>query len=178
MFINIVIYADDIVILAENENDLQLMLDCLCKWCRNNNIIMLKVMRYILELCLCKSLSLYLSVMIKYFNMLQYYTYLAITLNEFLDYNVTAKFVSQAARRALGLMIAKAIDGMSFHVYTKLFDTLVWPVIAYGAAIWDTRQFSCIDTIQYRAMRFFMGTGKYTPNLAVAGDMGWEPIFF
>ena len=26
-------------------------------------------------------------------------------------------------------------------------------------------------------MRFFMGTGKYTPNLAVAGDMRWEPMF-
>jgi hypothetical protein len=26
-------------------------------------------------------------------------------------------------------------------------------------------------------MRFFFGTGRYTPNAAVAGDMVWEPIF-
>ena len=24
-------------------------------------------------------------------------------------------------------------------------------------------------------MRFYMGVGKYTPNDAVAGDMGWKP---
>ena len=24
-------------------------------------------------------------------------------------------------------------------------------------------------------MRFFMGVGKYTPNDAIAGDMGWKP---
>ena len=26
-------------------------------------------------------------------------------------------------------------------------------------------------------MRFFMGTGKYTPNAAISGDMGWVPPF-
>ena len=42
------------------------------------------------------------------------YTYLGITLNEFLDYNVTAKVVAQSASRALGLLIAKfkCMDGM------------------------------------------------------------------
>jgi hypothetical protein len=25
-------------------------------------------------------------------------------------------------------------------------------------------------------MRFFFGTGKYTPDAAVQGDMGWKPI--
>jgi hypothetical protein len=46
--------------------------------------------------------------------------------------------VSRVAGRALGLLIAKfkAISGMPFHVYTKLFDSLVWSVIAYSAGIW------------------------------------------
>ena len=26
-------------------------------------------------------------------------------------------------------------------------------------------------------MRFFMGVGKYTPNLAQYGDMGWMPLY-
>ena len=26
-------------------------------------------------------------------------------------------------------------------------------------------------------MRFFLGTGKYTPTVAVSGDMGWAPAF-
>ena len=26
-----------------------------------------------------------------------------------------------------------------------------------------------------RSMRFFLGTGKYTPTAAMSGDMGWDP---
>ena len=59
-------------------------------------------------------------------------------LNEFLDFNVTAKMVAQSASRALGLLIAKykSAGGMPYDVYTKLYDSLVWPVISYGAAVW------------------------------------------
>ena len=65
------------------------------------------------------------------------YTYLGITLNEFLDFNITAKAVAQSVSRALGLLIAKykCIGGMTYHVFSKLYDTLVWPVISYGASV-------------------------------------------
>ena len=66
------------------------------------------------------------------------YLSLRITLTEFLDFNITANIVSQSASRARGLLIAKfkAIGGMPFEIYSKLYDSVVWPVIAYGAAIW------------------------------------------
>ena len=64
---------------------------------------------------------------------------------------------------------------MPFDVFTKLYDALVWPVSAYGAAIWGDRAFSCIDAVHNRAMRFYLGVGRYTPMAAVVGDMGWIP---
>ena len=105
------------------------------------------------------------------------YSYLGITLTEFLDYDITAKNIAQNASRALGLLIAKYknMGGMPFDVFTKLFDSLVWPIISYGAAIWGSKSFSCINAVQNRAMRFFLGTGKYTPTAAVFGEMAWEP---
>ena len=45
----------------------------------------------------------------------------------------------------------------------------------YGAAIWGSKSFSCINAVHNRAMRFFIGTGKYTPTAAVFGNMAWEP---
>ena len=79
--------------------------------------------------------------------------------------------------RWAGLLIAKykSIGGMPFNVFSKLYDNLVWPVISYGAAIWGTKSYSCISAVQTRAMRFFLGTGKYTPNASLYGDMGWQP---
>ena len=60
-------------------------------------------------------------------------------------------------------------------MYSKLYDTMVWSVIDYGAAIWGTREYACINAVQNRAERFFLGVGKYTPNAAVNGDVGWSP---
>ena len=88
-----------------------------------------------------------------------------------------AKAVVRSASRALGLLIVKckAHRGFQHNIYTKLFDTMVWSVINYGSSIWGTRDFSCITAVQNRAMRFYMGVGKYTPNDAIQGDMGWRP---
>ena len=39
------------------------------------------------------------------------------------------------------------------------------------------KSYTCINAIQNRALRFYLGTGKYTPTAAVTGDMGWHPAF-
>ena len=50
---------------------------------------------------------------------------------------------------------------------TKLYDSLVWPIIEYGSSIWGTCKKSCIEAVQNRACRYSMAVGKYTPNIAV-----------
>ena len=78
------------------------------------------------------------------------YTYLGVYLSEFLDYNFTAKRIAQSASRALGLLIAKVkCNGdLPYDVFCKLFDTMVWPVIAYGVAVWGDKSFACINAGQ------------------------------
>ena len=89
-----------------------------------------------------------------------------------------ATHVSKSANRALARLVtakSKSFGGLPFSSFTKLFDTMVWSVVSYGTAIWGTRQFNCINSIQLRAARYFMGVGKYTPKAAVVGDIGWKP---
>ena len=68
-----------------------------------------------------------------------------------------AKAVARSGGQALSLLIvkSKAHGGFPFDAYTNLYDSLVWSVISYGAAIWGTRGFSCINAVQHRAIRFF-----------------------
>ena len=105
------------------------------------------------------------------------YKYLGLVLDAYLDYSVTAKFVAQSASRGLGLVIdkCKTVGGVPYNVFTKLYDSIVWPMISYGAAIWGHKEFTCISAVQSRTMRFFLGIGKYTRNAAVLGEMGWIP---
>ena len=54
-------------------------------------------------------------------------------------------------------------------------ELLTVPILSHGAAIWWIKEYSAISTVQHKACRFFLGVGKYTPNPAVNGDMGWTP---
>ena len=72
--------------------------------------------------------------------------------------------VERSASRTLSLLIITW--SVPFDVFTKLYDSLAWPVIAYGAAIWGDRNFPCIDVVQAQSMGLYLG---------VAGDMGWKP---
>ena len=120
--VSILLYADDIVLIAETAEDLHLMLNCLNVWCSANcwsvnpsksNIIHFrpKSVPQIDVQFNCASHNLDIS---------DRYTYLGLALNEFLDYNVTAKAVAKSASYALGLLIAKfkTMGGMPYDVYT------------------------------------------------------------
>ena len=54
-------------------------------------------------------------------------------------------------------------------MFSKLYDRIVWSTIR------GTKEYLCINAVQNRACRFFLGVGKYAPNNAVNGDMGWIP---
>ena len=94
-------------------------------------------------------------------NVVDQYKYLGLIFTEFMDYSEMAKFVARAAHRALGLIIAKSrvYGGMPFQCFGKLYDSLVQPIISYGAAIWGHTQYRCIDQVQYRASSYFLGVG-------------------
>ncbi len=53
-----------------------------------------------------------------------------------------AKSFAKSANRVLGLLIAKcnAFGGIPHDVFTKLYDSLVSPVIEYVAPIWGHKE--------------------------------------
>jgi len=178
-YINHLLYADDLVLLAENETDLQLMLDLLSRWNVSNKMAInsnkTKVVHF--RNASVKRSSVQFKCGESIIDYTNTYRYLGLVLHEHLDYSVTAKYVAASATRALGLLITKfkVMGGMPYNVYTQLYETMVWPVISYGAPIWGTRDYSVINAVQNRACRFFLGVGRYTPNAAVNGEMGWLP---
>lgn len=103
------------------------------------------------------------------------YKYLGVILTQHLDLDIMTKIVSRSASRALGLLISKdrAFGGMPFECFTKCFDAIVQSTIDYSSSVWGTKSYSHINAVQHRACRYFLGLGRYAPNVAVNGDMGW-----
>jgi hypothetical protein len=61
--------------------------------------------------------------------------------------DLLADFEYSTFTKLLGLLIAKCKTngGFEYSTFTKLFDSLVMSVIEYGASIWGSRDFSCIN---------------------------------
>ena len=175
----IMMYADDIVLLSSSPEGLQHMADRLYSWCST----------WKLQVNLDKTKIMHVrpgpksnrtSFLFKYgqqdISITDKYVYLGMLFTELLDMQQTCKSISQSANRALGLLIAKskAIGGMPFETFSKLYDSLVQPIIDYSAGIWGTNSVPFIGSVQRRAERYFLGVGRYTPNAALHGELGWK----
>ena len=99
------------------------------------------------------------------------YKYLGVWINEFCDFSKTEKVLSESSGRALGKLISKfkGVKNMGYNTFTRLYNSCVVPII-WG--IYSKSQLS--EAVQNRAIRSFLGVHKFSANLAINGDMGWE----
>ena len=62
---------------------------------------------------------------------------------------------------------------MAYEVYTKLYKTLVEPILFYCADIWGLTDYSKINDVQNKVCRYFLGWAKTQP-IRYAGRYGLE----
>ena len=177
--LNMLLYADDLALIADSEENLQKLLEVLSKWCEDNDMTINKDKTKVIHFRnpAKQRTNFQFSCGNQIIEITDSYRYLGLVIDEHLNYEVTAKAVAGAASRALGLVISKfkSAGGLPYNVFSKLYDSIVWSTISYGASIWGTKEYTCINAVQNRACRFFLGVGKYAPNNAVNRDMGWMP---
>ena len=109
--VNVLLYADDIVLLAKNEEDLQSLLFLVENWC----------IKWRLEVNLSKTNILYIRGKMKSQSIFMFlldkkpvpycesYKYLGCSINEFLDFDFTVNQLADSAGRALGSVVTKMI---------------------------------------------------------------------
>ncbi len=177
LVVALLLYADDLAILAESEQDLQDMLNVLHEWTQefdmSVNIDKTKVVHFRRGPSIWCTESVF-TLGDDVVQVVDRYHYLGLVLTQFMDLNITLRYVAQASQRALGVLVAKSKSqgGLPFRAFTKLYDSLAQPILDYGAASWGHKSFSCIQAVKNRAMRYYLGVGRRTPNVAVQGDMG------
>jgi len=173
--LSILLYADDICLMA----DLQEMLDILNVWCQKWKLQVNYQKTQVVHFRWGPSVECTQFVFHcgdSKISVADKYKYLGLVFSEFLDYGQMAKSVAQAAHRAIGLLVAKckSHSDMPFTCFSKLHDHLVQPIIDYGAATWGHRNFASIEAVQYRASRFYMGVGCKTPLASLYRETGWK----
>ena len=135
----ILMYADDpTVSLAESPEDLQKYLDTLNEYCNNfdSKINTSKTKIFIFSRGKLKNIPLFKFADMK-LDVMNDYNYLGVTFNFNAKLNVAKQSLYQKGCRAMFALL-KRIKSLSLppDIALKLFDTLVKPVVLYGAEVW------------------------------------------
>ena len=175
--ISILLYADDIVLLAETELDLQKMLTCANNWCKKWRLSINEKKTEIMHFKNPAMRTSDFQFGESKLNYTKYYKCLGFYLDEHMNFIKGTSILTESANRALGGVIAKTkvLRDLGFSTYSKLYQACVCPVLDYVAGVWGFKQYPKSEAVHNRAMRYFLGIHKFTPTLAIMGDMGWEP---
>ena len=171
------LYADDLMLLSDTEDNMQRMLDHVSNWCN----------KWRLRVNYTKSAVIHFRnkgkrrseyafhIGNKTIDYVRSYKYLGVVLYDNMDFNATVETLFNSGGRALGSMISKIhrFKDVGFETYTKLYYSCVVPVTDYCSGVWGFRDFNKGDMIQNRAIRYFLGVHRFTPILAISGDIGW-----
>ena len=115
----------------------------------------------------------------------QEYTYLGVKITTSGSFNLCQKALAEKGLNAL-FKIHKQIDffRLSLRSSSKIFDTVITPILTYGAEIWGI--FSKFDfekwdqtpaeKVHLRFCKLFLGLNRKASNYAVRGEMGRIPL--
>ena len=177
--VTLLLYADDIVILSENEADIQSLLNETEKWCyqwrmkinsEKTQIVHFRPKRT------SKTKEVFRLGKVE-LQVVSSYRYLGCTFDEFLNEEVTANTLAEGAGRALGKVLSMFYHnkGLGFRTYSKLYESCICPIMEYGSGVWGYSKNEKLCKIYLRAARCFLGVNKYAPLPGIEGDMGWDP---
>ena len=180
--LTILLYADDIVLLAPSPEMLQQQIDYVHQWCKKwrmnvnsdkTQIVHFRPIRQPRSSFVWKYGEDVLQIV-------STYRYLGVYLHENLDYKIMADAMSVAASRALGALRYKLnnLKECRYDTITKLYSCCIVPILDYSAAVWGHNFFTKPEAIQHRVIRYFLGVHRFASNSMIEGDMGWLPCVY
>ena len=173
--------ADDIILCSETVIGLQSQLNILYRAaCRlhltvnltKSNIIVFRKGGYLAE----KERWFYNGSTMPVVNA---YKYLGIIFSTKLSFTAACKDVSCKAKKALLYIIQRLrqYDNSSVHVFMKIFDAQIQPIMQYGSEIWGLYKASAeCEKVHLYALKKFLNVDMKTPNDLVYTELRRYPI--
>ena len=178
--LNCLLYADDIVLLAESEIELQNLLNIVNSWCAKwrleVNLLKTNIMHIRKKQCPQSEFEFRFED--KIVDYCSNYRYLGITVNQHLSFEKSTEDLCDSANRSLSGIITKMIKngGFPLIVYRTLYDSCVCSITDYGSEVFGFHEYKSREMIHNRAIRMFLGVSKTAPTAGVRAELNWlEP---
>ncbi len=178
--VSVLAYADDLVLIAENEADLQSLINILQNWCYKwrlcINVDKTKIMHFRNKDRPLTEVAFVING--QPLECVEEYKYLGIMMDQYHDFVKTAELLAASAGRALGSVInkVKANKDLGFNSYTTLVDNCVAPILLYGSSVWGSKPYKVCENVLLRACRFYSGVHRLAPIPGIQGGFGWLDV--
>lgn len=175
------LFADDLAGVADSVGRLQKIIDVISNFCKKwglkINLDKTKIMVFRNGGPLRQNKKWFLDgTQIEVINQ---YKYLGMIFTPKLIWTACQKTLAAQARKAVFLIrrYDHACNSMPVKTLWKLFDTLVTPILLYGAEIWGHTRSDYIESVQTTFCKYFLGVSARTPAIALLAETGRYPMY-
>ena len=172
----ILLFADDIALINDTISGLQKQLNISFGYCMESKLVAnvgkTKVMVFKKGDRISKHEKWYYDG--KLLDIVNCFTYVGLAFSMELSFYRMCSELSKKGKHVLVTLLSSLRDYRQLpkHIFFKLFDTKVLPVIVYGSEIWGFTQYDVLEQVHYYACKRFMCVGIKSCNAAVIGDCG------
>ena len=179
------LWADDLVLLADTPGGLQKQLDGLFKFVSSYQMIVNEMKTKIVIYGHTNENTQYRFMFNgKPIDIVESYKYLGCIFNacKTVKGNIFKEMVSYSADKAIKASFAvvkkySSVGCLSPKIGFHLFDTCISPILNYSSEIWCRGiESQIIERVQLRFIKFILGVKNSTCNLAIYGETGRFPI--
>jgi hypothetical protein len=171
---NIALFADDIALLAESEEELQKLLNAVWdyseSWRFRWNFSKSKVMHFGTRRC--KS-PVHLVLGFHKLDLVNSFKYLGIDLQRNLSWAGTKRRFVMKAKTRIPMVTKAMVEGLSIKAGIKLWETMIRPTVEYAAEILAGENWPQAEQIQYMVGRILLNLQRGTAREVVRGELGW-----
>ena len=161
----VLMYADDTVIMAENEHDMQRNLNLLNVYCNCNklkvNISKTKSMVFARSKTRLNNIPTFKLGNID-LEQVDDYMYLGICFNWNGSFVKAKKLLHDKASKAMHSLTQKGMRlNLPTDIMLKLFDSCVEPILLYGCEVWGYENVDILEKVHTQFCKFIFGVSKY-----------------
>ena len=174
----ILLFADDTVLFANNNNDLQIMLNIFEKYCEDwkltVNVSKTKILIFSSDRSAQTFHFYFKGIEI---DIVTEYKYLGIYLSKNGSYLNCKKHVAEQANNAIFALMRKIrVLNLPIEMQIELFNKLIKPILLYGCEIWAFGNLDIIERVQLKFLKRILHLKKSTPSYMVYGETGVMPL--
>ena len=174
----ILLFADDTVLFADSELELQHEINVFQDYCSIMKLtVNVSKTKIVIFTNARNSNPINYMFNLQPIEIVSEYKYLGIYLSKNGSFTLAKKKIAEQANKALFSLLKKTKDlDLPYDLQLDIFDKTIKPILLYGSEIWGTGNCDIIERVQLKYLKYIFKLKKSTPSHMIYGELGIMPI--